>query len=123
MKPSEYLDAAKERLCLSSDYALAKTMEVPREHIPGFRTGKRGIPPHLALRLAITLELDPAAVLFDLEEQREKNDKRRELYRSFLLRARSLAALVACTLALILSAGVSSDLAAVGGFKPRRKFA
>lgn len=107
MTPAEYLDAAKGRLCLSSDYELAKRLEINRAHVPEFRSGKRAIPPHLALALAVTLELDPALVVFDLEAQREKNEKRREMYRSFLLRARKLAVLT-CTLVSILFAGLSN---------------
>jgi plasmid maintenance system antidote protein VapI len=114
MTPAEYLDAAKSRLCLSSDYELAKKLELNRAHIPEIRNGKRAVPPHLALSLAVTLELDPARVVFDLEAQREKNEKRRELYRSFLSRASS-AIILLCTLVSITFAGLLNDPGARGG--------
>ena len=57
-----------------------------------------------AFKTVIALELDPAHVIADLEEQREKNEKRREFWRSFLSRAPMLLAVLACTLALSFSA-------------------
>lgn len=123
MTPSEYLDAAKSRLCLSSDYELAKRMEIPKGHLPAMRRGERAIPMHLAFRLAITLELDPAQLIADLEAQREKNEQRRELYRSFLGRARKVAAILACTLALITSAGLGLDPGGRGGRNRGYRFA
>ncbi len=120
MNPSQYLDECKKTLEISSDYELAKKLEVHNGHIADFRNGKRAIPSHVALRIAITLAIDPARVWFDLEEQREKNPSRKELYRSFLSRASKLAALIACTLALILCAGVGADRGALGGFNRRR---
>lgn len=120
MTPAEYLDAAKQRLSLSSDYELAKRMGEERSHVAAMRQGKRAVPVHLAYWLAITLELDPAEVVADLEAQREKNPKRAEFWRSFLLRARSIAAAILCTLALISSVGVGSEPGAAGGRIRRR---
>lgn len=120
MKPAEYLDAAKARLCLSSDYELAKRAGIPRQSLPAIRDGKRALPLDFAYWLAITLELDPAEVVADLEAQREKNPLRAEFWRSFLSRARSIAALLLCTLALISSAGLGSDPAGAGGRFKRR---
>jgi hypothetical protein len=123
MNASEYLDAAKERLCLSSDYGLAKKLELRPEHMGAFRSGKRAIPTHLAFRLAITLELDPSEVIADLESQREKNPQRAELYRSFLSRVRKVGGILACTLGLILSVGVGADRVAGGGSRREPYFA
>jgi hypothetical protein len=116
MTPAEYLDAAKARLCLSSDYELCKKLDVPRGHLPAMRRGERAIPPHLALSLAVTLELDPAQVVFDLEAQREKNEKRRELYRSFLSGARKVGkTILAGIAALTICAGLLNVPGGAGG--------
>lgn len=123
MKTNQYLDAAKEKLEITSDYEFAKRMEISKQDASAIRKGIKPIPPHLAYRIAITLELDPAAVIADLELQREKNPKRAEFWRSFLSRA-VITAMMVCTLALNGFAGLGSDLAATGGrFRRRLYFA
>lgn len=104
MKPSAYLDAVKAQLNIESDYQLAKRLEVGNGRIVAMRDGSRPIPIDIAFKIAIALELDPAQVIADLEEQREKNEKRRDFWRSFLSRAPMLIAVLACTLALSFSA-------------------
>jgi len=121
MKPNEYLDATKERLNITSDYELAKRLELDRQSIPAIRKGVRAIPLDVAFRIAITLELDPAQVVADLAEQHEKNEKRRGFWRSFTSRAHSSAVTILCTLALILSATCGSVAGLHGGgFRWRR---
>lgn len=121
MKPSEYFDAAKERLNIESDYALAKALELPNGSIPAMRKGTRNVPLDVAFRIAITLELDPAQVVADLEEQREKNEKRRGFWRSFQSRAACMAAALSLTLVLLLSATCGSGQGALGGAFSRRR--
>jgi len=98
MKPSAYLDAVKAQLNLPSDYELAKRLGVPNANIVGYRNGERNVPLDVAFKLAIALEMDPAAVVADLEEQREKNEERRAFWRGFLSRASTVIAVVLCTL-------------------------
>lgn len=69
----------------------------------------------MAFKIAITLQLDPAQVIADLEEQREKNETRRDFWRSFLSRASMGTAALVCTLALIFSAMSGSAQVAFGG--------
>lgn len=119
MKPSAYLDAAKAQLGITSDYELAKRLEVRTGHLAMMRNGNRPIPLDVAFRLAITLEMDPAYVVADLAEQTEKNENRRSFWRSFLSRAVTLIAVVACTLALNFSAISESVQNTLGGGKRR----
>ncbi len=114
MTPNEYLDAAKAKMGVESDYELAKRLESNRGNINEIRAGKRGVPVEMAFRLAITLELDPATVVADLESQREKNGKSREFWTGFIRRAAVVAAL-ACTLALNFSATYEGAAATIGG--------
>jgi hypothetical protein len=114
MLPTEYLDAAKARLQLKSDYALAKLAKVRREDIPGIRSGKRAVPLDLAYWLAITLEKDPAEVIADLELQREKNPERVKFWNSFLSRAACWLG-TAAVLLLTSSAPTGNAQAATGG--------
>lgn len=114
MKPSAYLDAVKAQINIQTDYELAKRLGVPRGHVAEYRSGKRGIPLAAAFKLAIALEMDPAGVVADLEEQREKNEERRAFWRGFLSRASVLIAVAACT--LVLSFSAISGAGAVGPF-------
>lgn len=119
MTPNEYLDATKARLQITSDYELAKRLEIPNANIPGMRRGERHLPLDVAYRIAITLELDPAAVVADLEGQREKNPKRAAFWRSFRSHAACAALALACMLGSMLSATSGSAQAPVGGSRRR----
>lgn len=119
MKPSAYLDAVKAQLNIDSDYELGRRLDLPSKSIPAIRKGTRYVPLNIAFKIAITLELDPARVVADLEEQREKNPKRREFWQGFLSRAVSSLAVLLVTLALSLS-GISGNEAARLGGKTRR---
>jgi len=115
MNPSEYLDATKARIGIESDYELAKRLEMDRQSIPAIRRGERHLALDVAYRIAITLELDPAQVVADLEGQREKNAKRAAFWRSFTLRAQKAAAIVLCTLALSYSVTSGEGQKLLGG--------
>lgn len=124
MTAAEYLNETKKRLEISSDYELAKRLQSTPGHIAEIRSGKRAMPLDVAYKIAITLEIDPAEVIAELESQREKNPARAAFWRSFLARAAVLAVTVACTLALNFSGGVAGvQSAANGGFKRRFYFA
>ena len=114
MTPSEYLDEAKKTIGITSDYELAKRLEITRGSITGMRDGSRNIPMAIAFKVAITLNLDPATVLADLESQREKNPKRLEFWRSFLSRA-AMVAVLACTLAWSSTVTYAPGVAPLGG--------
>ncbi len=123
MTPAEYLDAAKKRMAIESDYELAKRLGTGNGHIAEMRVGKRNVPLDVAFKLAITLALDPAEVVADLEQQREKNEKRREFWTGFMSRARQVAAVVLCTLAVSFFAISGNGAATHGGFSRRFRFA
>lgn len=114
MSPAEYLDAAKARLELKSDYSLAKKAGINKCWIPGIRKGNRAIPIQTAYWLAITLEKDPAEVVADLEMQREKNPERLKFWSGFLSRAALLLGLVV-VLPSLLSGPTGNAHAANGG--------
>lgn len=113
MTPSEYLDACKAKIAIQSDYELAKRLEIPNANIPPMRRGERAIPIDVMFKIAITLELDPSKVVADLESQREKNERRRGFWHSFMSRAAAVAVLT-CTLALSFS-GISDSAAGIAG--------
>lgn len=99
MNANEYLDAAKQAMNITSDYELANRFGLHRSRISSYRKGREWPDNYVVMLLAITLKLDPARVLADLESQREKDPKRREFWQGFLSRAVMLA-LITSTLLL-----------------------
>lgn len=114
MKPSAYLDAVKAQLNIDSDYELSKRFQIGNGPLAEMRAGKRAMPLAVAFKIAIALQLDPAQVVADLEEQREKNEEKRAFWRGFLSRAATVAVMLACTLVLSFSATFGAG--AVGPF-------
>lgn len=124
MKPTDYFDAAKARLNITSDYELAKRLGLHNGNLADMRKDKRAVPLDVAYKLAITLELDPALVVADLESQREKNESRRAFWSGFISHARAAAVMLACMLVWSFSGGVGSEQRALGGlFNRPRGFA
>lgn len=114
MNTLEYLDAAKAALNITSDYELAKRLDVSKQAISNYRKGNNHPDSVMAFKLAITLKLDPAMVLADLESQREPTGKRGDFWRSFLARAVMVGILV-FTVALNFSATCGAGAARLGG--------
>lgn len=114
MTPSEYLDAAKKTLGIESDYELSNRLEVSRQEISNIRSGHMAMGNMIAVKVAITLQVDPSQVIADLECQREKNAKKREFWKGFISRAAIITALV-CTLVSSSFVTYESGAALAGG--------
>lgn len=114
MTPTEYLDAAKAVMNITSDNELAQRLGTTRQRISAYRLGQQHISAEAAFKIAITLNQDPALVFADLESQREKNPKRAEFWRSFLSRA-AMVAMIASTLALCFSGNCDTGPGPLGG--------
>lgn len=114
MTPNEYLDAAKRAMEITSDYELAKRLEISRQRVSAYRNGKEWPDAYIAAKLAITLELDPASVIADLEAQKETDPKRRSFWVGFLSRAAVVVATV-CTLAWSFSGISEAEAIGLGG--------
>jgi len=114
MTPAEYLDRAKISLGITSDYALAKAMSIHRSRLHKLRNQTNPMDEAEAIWIATTIQADPAQVMADLAEQREKNPKKKDFLKGFMKRAAALAA-ICCTLGLISFDGAGSAQAATGG--------
>lgn len=119
MTPAQYLAACRTKLGHCSIYAIAKKWEIDKAYMSKVIRGTRPVNAHIAFLIAITLELDPAHVLADIESQ-QQTGKTGEFWKSFLLRVRQTVGLLALTLALLVSAGIGSDQAGNGGRFKRR---
>lgn len=75
MKTTEYLDAAKAKLEISSDYALAPHLELSRAAVSKLRNGIAIMSNTTAAKLAGILELEPLKVIADAELERGTNDE------------------------------------------------
>lgn len=101
MTPSEYLDACKVALTIESDYALAHALGMSRQAITQYRKGQRHPDSYAACKFAITLGIDPATVIADLESQHEKNAGKLKFWRDFVSRAKEAGAGTVRTLGAI----------------------
>jgi transcriptional regulator with XRE-family HTH domain len=73
MKTQDYLDAAKVKLHVQSDYALAKALGISREYISQFRLGKRPLSDEISIKLAKILQISPLAPIALANAERAKN--------------------------------------------------
>jgi len=69
---TDYLDALKTRLGVSSDYQLSKVMKVRQSLISNYRTGRSHFDDAMAIEVAKTLEVDPGEVLAAMQAERTK---------------------------------------------------
>ena len=84
MTTNEYLDAAKKRLKVDTDYKLAKWLEVNQARISAYRSGKEGMDNYTAARIANLLVINQLEVIADTNAEREKDDKKREFWRGLV---------------------------------------
>jgi hypothetical protein len=73
----EFLDAVKEKLGLSSDYALAKRLGFSLSSVSSYRTGRRVLDDDAALTVALALETHPFNVIAAVNAERAKTPEQR----------------------------------------------
>ena len=106
MKTSEYLDQVKSRHALTSDYQLAKRLQVPTQTVSNWRSGTSNPNTFLCFRLAELLDLPAHQVVADIELERAERTGQAETaatWRTWLDKLSSTAAAILA--AVILSAG------------------
>lgn len=84
MKTSEYLDAARTKLGLPSDYALAKYMKVTQQTISQVRAGEMHLSDKLAVALADILEKDRLELLAVSNLERAKTPEAEAVWAGLL---------------------------------------
>lgn len=99
MKTIEYLQAAKRRLEIESDYALAPHLGITRSNMSKLSLGKTTMSDETAMKLAKILELHPAIVIADMHAEREKDPALRAVWMSVMAKF-SLGFDVLCGLAV-----------------------
>ncbi|WP_176316744.1 helix-turn-helix domain-containing protein [Burkholderia vietnamiensis] len=79
-----YLDLAKIKRDLPSDYALAKLLGVGQSAITNYRKGRSHFDDAMAIKIAHICEIEPAEVLFAMQVERAKNDEARAVWSGLL---------------------------------------
>lgn len=77
---TEWLDAAKLRLDLPSDYALAKAFGVSRQAISLWRSGRQPLPDEMCLRVAEVVDADPFEVIASVRIERTNESEKRAVW-------------------------------------------
>ena len=113
MKTSEYLDLAKSKAGINSDYALAMKIGATRQAVSRWRQG--GNPdPLYAAKIAELAEVNPLLVIADIEIEKSNTAHRPAVtaeWRSLLSRVGGVAAAMA--VGALLSAPTPSEARAV----------
>jgi transcriptional regulator with XRE-family HTH domain len=112
----EYLNEAKEALGITSDYGMAKWLNVSAQAVSKYKRGERVIDDYAAVKIAEALKIDPLEVITAANFEREKDDGRKAFWANF-----SRAGLAASFVLVFL--GVSMVYAGFGiNFSPRLFF-
>lgn len=80
----EYLDLARQKLTLPSDYALQKPLGVTKQLISKYRTGKETLSNGIALKLAVLTGLRAERVLVEAQIEKAKTPEERVVWESIL---------------------------------------
>lgn len=91
MDPNEYLDAAKQKRGLKSDYELAQELETTTGCISNYRHGRSIPDAYTMARLAEMIEGDPMTAIAAAEAKRAKSEKARKFWKNLLSTAALLA--------------------------------
>ncbi|MGZ4991117.1 MAG: hypothetical protein ACXWFX_16135 [Methylobacter sp.] len=81
MRPAEWLDKAKKKLIIESDYELSKVIGVHQSALTNIRKRNAGIDNYIASRLEDILELERMTIIIDMEIQKEKNEEKRNYWK------------------------------------------
>lgn len=81
MKTINYIDEAKRRLGISSDYGMAKELGMTRGAFAHYKSGRRVIDDYTAAKLAEVLKINPLEVIAAANAEREKDSQKAEFWR------------------------------------------
>lgn len=84
MNTLEYLDAAKLRLGIESDYALAKVLKMRASTISNYRARGGQMDDEIAMKVAQVLNKEPGLVMLDMHIERCKTPELRAALTGFM---------------------------------------
>jgi transcriptional regulator with XRE-family HTH domain len=80
MTTQEYVAAIRQKLGITSDYALAKALGVTKQAAGRWTKGLNGFDDESARRAAAILEIHPGLVMIDIHRERAKDTDTRALW-------------------------------------------
>lgn len=89
---AEYMDEAKAKLGVSSDYALAAQLDITRQAISKYRHNERAFDNFTCMKIAEITGIHLESIITDMEMMREKDVKRREAWENYMKRLGGIAA-------------------------------
>lgn len=95
-KSCDYLEMVKEKLNLSSDYALAKALQTSPTAICNYRKGRSHFDVRMSVKVAEILEKNPMSVIADVEIERSKKDSDKNFWENYSSSLSRAAAVVLC---------------------------
>lgn len=81
MRPKEWLDKARDKLGIESDYKLAKIIGVKPTAISNIRIRNNGMDNYTASRIADILEIERMTVIIDMEILKAKKEEKLEYWK------------------------------------------
>lgn len=100
MKPSQYLDALREKLGVQSDYAVSLRMGWTRQLASNYRNNRNTFDNTTCAQIAEALGVTFDEIVADMEKQRAKTEAQREFWENFASRLKGAAAGVFLTVAV-----------------------
>jgi len=86
-RTTDYLDEIKQRQGLTSNYQLAKVLEVSEQDISKCYRNLKHADEYMGTRMALALGIEPIHLLAEIRAEAEKNPKKREFWSNFLRHA------------------------------------
>ncbi len=80
----QYLDEAKKKLHIESDYALSKKLGCTTSTISNYRAGRSRMDDVMAVKVAEILEKNPLELLASLNFERAKDDEVKRVWKGIL---------------------------------------
>ena len=77
----EYIKEAKDKLGISSDYALSKELGLTKQAISKYQTGERVMDDYTAAKIANVLEINPLEPIAAANAEREKDAAKVDFWR------------------------------------------
>lgn len=80
MDANEWLDKAKQKLKIESDYRLSKIIGIGNGALANIRKRKNGMDNYVASRLEDILELERMTIIIDMEIQKAKSEEKKRYW-------------------------------------------
>lgn len=112
MTAKELLQECKIRMKVESDYELSKKLEIPRQRVSDYMSGKVNPDVYALTKIAVALGRDPISLIAEYEAATEKNPVKKAFWQGFISRAGKVAR--TGTLALIFGISLLTGIAGNG---------